>query len=146
MNNNIVSDVIKKLLGGLDGIQLYTKKETEELAAVTKRLQEAVNPTVQNLRLQAQGFEAKSDIIVAQLQNVSATARAETNVVVAAAETMEVLDEQVQRRGEAMNRIYQTANQSLPAIEALLAGNSGLEPESQKLPEPRQLFQLPYRD
>ena len=146
MNNNIVSDAIKKLLGGLGGIQLYTEAETKELATETKLLQEAVNPTVQNLRLQAQGFEAKSDIMVAQLQNVAATARAETNVVVAAAETMEVLDEQVQIRGEAMNRIYQIANRSLPAIEALLAGNSGLESESQKLPEPRQLFQLPYRE
>ena len=146
MNNNIVSDVIKKMLGGLGGIRLYTEAETKELAAETKLLQEAVNPTVQNLRLQAQGFEAKSDIMVAQLQNVAATARAETNVVVAAAETMEVLDEQVQRRGAAMDRIYQIANQSLPAIEVLLAGNSELEPEFQKLPEPRQLFQLPYRD
>ena len=146
MNNNVVSDAIKKLLGGLGGMQLYTKAETEKLAAETKLLQEAVNPTIQNLRLQAQSFEAKSDIIVARLQNVSATARAETNVVVAAAETMEVLDEQVQRRGEAMNRIYQIANRSLPAIQALLAESSGLESESQKLPEPRQLFQLPYRD
>lgn len=146
MNNNIVSDAIKKLLGGLGGIQLYTKEQTDVLAAETKLLQEAVNPTVQNLRLQAQGFEAKSDIMVAKLQNVAATARAETNVVVAVAETMEVLDEQVQRRGEAMNRIYQIANQSLPAIQALLAESSGLESESQKLPEPRQLFQLPYRD
>ena len=143
---NIVPDVIKKMLGSLGEMRLYTQDETNKLAAETKLLQEAVNPTVQNLRLQAQGFEAKSDIMVAQLQNVSATARAKTNVVVAAAETMEVLDEQVQRRGEAMNRIYQIANRSLPAIETLLAGNSGLEPESQKLPEPRQLFQLPYRD
>ena len=146
MNNNIVSEAIKKLLGGLGEMRLYTQKETNELAAETKQLQEAVNPTVQNLRLQAQNFEAKSDIMVAKLQNVAATARAETNVVVAAAETMEVLDEQVQRRGEAMNRIYQIANRSLPAIQALLAESSGLESESQKLPEPRQLFQLPYRD
>lgn len=143
---SIVPDVIKKMLGSLGEMRLYTQDETNKLAAETKLLQEAVTPTVQNLRLQAQNFEAKSDIIVARFQNVAATARAETNVVVAAAETMEVLDEQVQRRGEAMNRIYQIANQSLPAIEALLAGNSGLEPESQKLPEPRQLFQLPYRD
>ena len=146
MNNNIVSNAIKSILGGLGEMRLYTKAETEELAAETKRLQEAVQPTVRNLRLQAQGLEAKSDIIVARLQNVAATARAETNVVVAAAETMEVLDEQVQRRGEAMNRIYQIANRSLPAIQALLAESSGLESESQKLPEPRQLFQLPYRD
>ena len=146
MNNNIVSDAIKKLLGGLGGMQLYTKAETEKLAAETKLLQEAVNPTVQNLKLQVQNVQAKSDIIVAKLQNVAATARAETNVVVAAAETMEVLDEQVQRRGAAMDRIYQIANRSLPAIQALLAESSGLESESQKLPEPRQLFQLPYRD
>jgi methyl-accepting chemotaxis protein len=146
--NNIVSDAIKGLLGSLGKMRLYTQEETNELAAETKRLQEAVNPTVENLRLQSVSIRAKADIVVAQLQNVSESAKAQTDVVIAAAETIEVLEKETQKRSAAMDRIYRIASESLPAIEALLAGDSDSDsdPEpQQRLPETRSGFQLPYR-
>lgn len=144
MNNNIVSGAIKGVLGSLGKMRLYDQKEANEVAAEAKRLQEAVNPTIEALRSQTKILQAKGDIVVAQLEGVADNARVQTKVVVAAANTMEVLAEESRNCSAAMDRIYQVASQNMGAIEALLAEDSGSEPESQRLPGSGQFF-LPSR-
>jgi ABC-type transporter Mla subunit MlaD len=125
-------------------MRLYTQKEANEATAEAKRLQESVNPTIEALRSQTKILQAKGDIVVAQLEGVADNARVQTKVVVAAANTMEVLAEESRNRSAAMDRIYSVASQNMGAIEALLAEDSGSEPESQRLPESGQFF-LPSR-
>ena len=138
---DIISGAIKKLLGGLGEMRLYTQEETNELASETKRLQEAVNPTVENLRLQSQMVRAKADITVAKLQNVSEKAKATTDVAVAVADTIEVVTRESERYYEAEKRVKAIAAQAIPGLTAILLG----EVEEEQNEFPQKFLQLPYR-
>jgi len=142
--SNIISVAINKLLGGLGEIRLYTQEETNELAGETKRLQEAVSPTVENLRLQGQALRAKADITIAQLQGVSEKARATTDVAVAVADTIEVVVTESQRYYEAEQRVKSVAAQVLPDYAALLSGDSPFS-RPEQIEQSRNFPQLPYR-
>ena len=148
MTGNIVSETIRRLLGGLGERRLYSRQEANELTGEAKMLQQAVEPTVEALRAQSEILRANADITIAQLQNVSDSARATTDVAVAVADTVEVVAEESRRYAAAQERVRAVADSVAPAYAALLQGNSPQVTTQQLSGENQKrsgFLQLPHR-
>lgn len=140
---NIISNTVQALLGNLGELRLYNRQETNEVIALAKQLEEAVDPTIENLQAQNRMLKANADITVARLENFVVNAQTTTQVAVATANTVEIVAEEAQKYTAAVERVRGVAGNVTGVYAAMLSGKN---PNAPQLPPERSSFlQLPSR-